>query len=127
MELPEKLIGTDKIVGYFAQMANGMYCSISLGKILVADTEEKLLQYLDEHKFDQKIRIKKIKFVDIAEKINDGCSFLFDKGSFIRFAKIAEINCIEDIPTPDLSGEDDNTFVACLSVLDQVSSGNQIH
>ena len=125
MELPEELIHADKIVGYFAQTPHGIYFGISLGKILVADTEEKLLQYLDDHNFEGKIKIKTISFASIATKINDGCSFVFDRGSFAKFARIAELNLIDDVLLPDV--EDENTFIACISVLDQVSNSSQIH
>ena len=88
MELPEELIHADKIVGYFAQTPHGIYFGISLGKILVADTEEKLLQYLDDHKFEGRVKIKAINFASIATKINDGCSFVFDRGAFAKFGRV---------------------------------------
>jgi hypothetical protein len=125
--LPETLIGADKVIGYLAQTPTGMYYGMSFGKILITDSAEKLLHYLDDRDLEQKIKIKKINFSDLAEKINNGCSVVFDKGTYTKFASIAALNLIDDIPMLDLSKADDDTFVACISVYDQVPQTQGLH
>ncbi|NQY42696.1 MAG: hypothetical protein HRT87_05060 [Legionellales bacterium] len=105
--------GFNVVVGYFAETCSGRRFCRGEGRLLIASTKDKMLDYLympDEKDFC----IKEISLVEVAKGMLSGKSFAFDVYSFKKFSEIANKSDIEGLPEPyfDAKGKD-NIFIAC--------------
>ena len=101
------------VVGYFAETYSGRRFCRGEGRLLIAGTKDKMLDYLytpDEKDFC----IKEISFVEVAEGMLSGNSFAFDADSFNKFSEIANNSDIEGLPEPYFDAKNkDEIFIAC--------------
>ena len=105
-EIPAHIRGSDKVIGCFSYSRLGdVFCDGDA--CVIADTEEKIKDYLKELPGNSMDIIKKTRFGEIVKGLRLGGAYAFDQGSYSRFFDLAKINGLNDLPEKESFSKND--------------------